>query len=140
MNIYEKKITAFIKLIVKKKKKLKAAKAHKNQEMNNNKFSDNAIFKCICKRDEYEEREGFGICYWKNGNVFKGYYEEDKINGYGFLKVKGGDSYLGQFKDNKLNGFGIYTYHNGTIYTGIWKDECQTGIGIEIWKIKLGKC
>ena len=133
LNIYATKIITFFKVKVRnKKQELLARKSLKANNIKHAQF-ETANLKCICYKSDKGLREGFGICYWKNGNVYKGYYHNDKVNGLGILQTEG-DTYQGEFQDNKLHGFGIYTHNNGAVLISTWKLESQIGIGIETWK------
>ena len=45
------------------------------------------------------------------------------LNGQGEIQFKNGDVFKGTFKDNKLNGKGTRKYKNGLIEKGIWKNN-----------------
>lgn len=133
LNIYATKIITFFKVKVHNKKR--EILSRKGIHSNNIKHAlfETSNLKCICSKSEKGLREGFGICYWKNGNVYKGYYHNDKVNGLGIFQTEG-DTYQGEFQDNKLHGFCIYTHNNGAVLASTWKLESQMGIGIETWK------
>lgn len=52
-----------------------------------------------------EMREGFGICYYKNGTIFKGTYKSDRREGWGIEIYQNGDSLQGETVDDCFNGY-----------------------------------
>ncbi|KAM3134721.1 hypothetical protein pb186bvf_013196 [Paramecium bursaria] len=49
-------------------------------------------------------RNGYGICWWFNGSIYIGEWQDDQIHGDGFL-FDNGSSYKAQFKNNKTHGY-----------------------------------
>jgi hypothetical protein len=78
------------------------------------------------------QRHGRGIQVWVEGNIYEGYWKNDKPNGMGKLIYKDGDIYEGEFINGKANGFGVCVYANSDRYEGTWKDNMQEGKGEEI--------
>ena len=74
---------------------------------------------------------GKGKCEYKNGIYMK---EILKIinKGYGKMKYKNGDIYEGYFKDNKFDGYGKMIYNNKDEYDGQWKNGKKHGDGTMI--------
>ena len=44
-----------------------------------------------------------------------------------------GDVYEGYWKDDKAHGFGKYTHNDGAVYIGFWNEDKQEGTGLETW-------
>ena len=51
-------------------------------------------------------KEGFGIIYYKNGDIYEGEFKNNKLDGIGIYYFKNGDRYEGEFKDGRYNGIG----------------------------------
>ena len=101
-------------------------------------------------------KSGFGTLLWKDGEQYRGHFEndlrdgvgkasfsvndtrlyyegewkEDKMTGNGTLKWKDGDSYVGDFEDSKLSGAGTYTWSSGAEYVGNFKNDQRNGYGL----------
>ncbi len=56
---------------------------------------------------------GYGQFKWKNGQLFKGYYEFDKKHGDGTLILGDGTTVDGKWVDGKIHGKGKVTKKNG---------------------------
>jgi hypothetical protein len=57
------------------------------------------------------------------GKIYKGTFSNNQRNGYGIEIFENGNQYEGEFKDNYRNGSGIYTYANGMKQEGIWSNN-----------------
>jgi hypothetical protein len=57
-------------------------------------------------------------------------------NGYGICKYRDDVEYHGEWKHNKKNGFGILVYHGVKLYEGQWENDTMNGIG---WKRECRK-
>ena len=63
-------------------------------------------------------RDGYGIGYYSNG-TYEGDWERGKKQGYGKYAFKNGDIYIGQFQDDKIDGNGSFTFrHSGKRFSG----------------------
>lgn len=88
---------------------------------------------------------GKGEIHWKNGDKFKGKFNEGHIikgtktfnnggyyegywSGKGYLEEKNG-KYSGYFKEGKKHGKGRYDYANKSYYYGEWKNDLKQGTG-----------
>lgn len=80
--------------------------------------------------------DGFGIYYYKNGDIYKGRFVKNKKSGKGELEYKNGDLYSGEFSNDQKNGKGVYTWANGEKYNGDWKEDMINGQGT--YKFKNG--
>ena len=56
-------------------------------------------------------RDGYGIGYYSNG-TYEGDWERGKKQGYGKYAFKNGDVYIGQFQDDKIEGNGSFTFRH----------------------------
>ena len=116
----------------------------------NGKFKDiwpsGAVSECFFVN---AKREGEGIFYSENGEVFKNKYLHDKqisseliktnyfyfgkpkvdLNRWKKITYNQGGEYEGELKGNKRNGFGYYFFSNGDIYCGYWKNDQKEGKG-----------
>ena len=80
-------------------------------------------------------KEGYGVCYYKNGDKYDGNWKENKREGKGvFFHNETGEVYKGNFSNNKPNGMGIYYYKNGDRYEGMFKDGKKHGEGTIFFK------
>ena len=50
-------------------------------------------------------REGFGVCYFTNGEVFIGQWRNDKREGYGKTTLANGNINQGEMRNNLYEGF-----------------------------------
>jgi hypothetical protein len=65
------------------------------------------------------KREGFGICYYLNGDKYVGYWENDRMHGLGRLTRKNGKQFSGEYIDNSIYGFVEYVNRQGVIHHGL---------------------
>ena len=64
------------------------------------------------------EREGFGVNKYSNGDIYFGYFSENKRNKHGIYS----------YKPKIENNFIVSEY-----YYGLWKDNYKDGYGIYLW-------
>jgi hypothetical protein len=64
------------------------------------------------------EREGFGVNTYKNGDIYFGYFSEDKRNKHGIYS----------YKPKIENNFISREY-----YYGLWKDDYRNEYGVYLW-------
>jgi hypothetical protein len=67
------------------------------------------------------KREGFGVCYFVNGDKYLGSWENDKMHGIGKLTTKNGKQYSGEYSENSINGFVEYVNGQGVIHHGLMR-------------------
>ena len=73
---------------------------------------------------------GIGVLTSYNGNVYKGYWTNNKLDGFGSVKIKNGRDYVGDIYEGFFSGIGILKHKNGNIYKGELKEGKMHGIGI----------
>lgn len=49
---------------------------------------------------------GYGVCSWKSGSCYKGFFEKDRFHGYGEMFWPDGNIYRGWWNNNVQNGRG----------------------------------
>jgi hypothetical protein len=54
-------------------------------------------------------------------------------NGYGRMTHANGDVYEGFWKNDKACGVGVFADTSGAMYRGEWLDDIQHGYGEESW-------
>ena len=84
-----------------------------------------------------DKREGEGTNTYPNGNIYQGNYKNGKKEGDGIYKWKNGDKYKGKWKNDMKDGKGIYEYSNGDIYDGYFKKDKIDGNGSYTWANKI---
>ena len=75
------------------------------------------------------KRHGRGLFVWEDGEVYIGYWANDKREGEGTNTYTNGNIYQGTYKNGKKNGEGIYKWSNGDLYQGTWKNDMMHGKG-----------
>lgn len=73
---------------------------------------------------------GIGKLTSFNGNVYKGFWTNNKLDGFGIVSIKNGRNYFGEISDGFFTGYGIMKYKNGNIYKGILKEGKLHDIGM----------
>lgn len=76
---------------------------------------------------------GTGTLTTKSGDVYKGTFQDGKLNGNGTLTNAKGDVYTGNFVDGKRSGSGTVKYANGDTFTGTWANDLKDGSGTYKW-------
>lgn len=78
-------------------------------------------------------REGFGEQVTSNGEMYEGYWKNDKREGIGRYIFENGNYYEGQFSNNFITGKGIFfDMEKGNIYEGDLFEGKKHGHGKEI--------
>ena len=105
---------------------------------------------------------------YAGGDIYKGQWDDDKLNGCGMYKHANDDLYEGEYIDSCVHGYGIltvlgepenvyksgkvvYTFNVGDVYDGEWHEGECNGQGIHryadgsiayegIWKDNLPMC
>jgi hypothetical protein len=95
-------------------------------------FSSGTYYLGYFKHDVF--KEGFGKSINKKGSIYIGQYKEGAANGVGKLKSYNGNMYEGYWTDNKLDIFGMVKLTNGKNYIGEMKEGFYSGVGILQYK------
>lgn len=74
------------------------------------------------ERDEDGNISGKGVCQYKNGDIYLGFWSQNTREGKGKYTFANGDVYEGDWLDNKMTGKGTYKWANGESYSGYWFD------------------
>ena len=82
----------------------------------------------IGKYDLQGNKTGFGIQKMPNGNIYKGYFSNDKAKGWGIYTNIDGEIFKGEYEEDRTTGYGELKNNNGATYYGYWVDEMQFGI------------
>ena len=69
------------------------------------------------------DRNGHGIYFYLNGDVYDGQFVHNKRIGQSRLRFVDGSEYIGQFINDEAEGHGIYTDIHGNRYMSIAKDK-----------------
>ena len=81
-----------------------------------------------------EIKDGYGICYYENGDKYDGNWKDNKKEGKGsYFYNEKGEVYKGNFCNDFPNGMGIYYFKNGDRYEGMFKDGKKHGEGTIIF-------
>ena len=76
------------------------------------------------------QRNGYGISVNKEGNVFKGLWENDNFGKYGAFIENNGNYYMGELDSGKAKGKGEMFINNKMKYKGEFNDDLPCGEGI----------
>ncbi len=76
---------------------------------------------CQYKNDE---RNGYGIVTWPNGQEYRGNFKDNKIDGYGFTKYLNNDEHDGQWKNGIKHGEAVFKNSStGRVERRFYKDD-----------------
>lgn len=79
------------------------------------------------EHNEGGERHGYGIYTSRNGNEYRGEWQNDGREGLGVVKIGNGDVFEGQFEDNLKNGIGVYHFVDGECDLSLYRDDARVG-------------
>jgi len=91
------------------------------------KFADGEIYEGGWNLDF--QRHGYGISVNKDGNVFKGLWENDNFGRYGAFIENNGNYYIGELSQGKEKGKGELFIKNKMKYKGEFNDDLPNGQG-----------
>jgi len=74
-------------------------------------------------------REGFGIYYFVNGDIYAGEWKNDKFSGRGVCLMANGERYEGMLVEGLKHGRGAYYYSDRNKYLGEWENDKKDGKG-----------
>lgn len=81
-----------------------------------------------------KEREGKGVCVFKNFTLYEGFWKDDNPNGTGRLINSAGTIYVGGFENGQYHGEGTLIHQEDKSrhsYKGKWKEGIMHGEGHE---------
>jgi len=73
--------------------------------------------------------KGRGTFFFKNGEVYEGFWNNNKKEGVGTFNYINGERYYGEWKDNKKHGKGILHYLDGSRFIGQFRNNKKHGMG-----------
>lgn len=76
-----------------------------------------------------DERHGFGVMKYSNGDVYQGDFRKGDIQGQGTKIFASGRSYKGAWVEGRREGFGTMTYPDGETYVGEYLRNRKHGNG-----------
>lgn len=79
-----------------------------------------------------EKKNGHGKYIWANGDVFDGNWVDGKRTGKGRITWSNGASFDGEWKDNQMSE-GKYTFPDGEIYDGSFQNGKKEGYGKQVF-------
>ena len=82
-------------------------------------------YKQKCLRND--ERNGEGIYYFKNGDVFTGTWQDGKQTGEGSVGYSNGNLLRGVWSNGKRSGKFYFTFPNGERFSAVFKDGLREG-------------
>jgi hypothetical protein len=85
-----------------------------------------------CGEYEGNRMHGMGVLT-ANGDSYCGQWNGGKMEGHGVQTLANGMVYRGQYKAGKMEGDGVFTWANGDVYRGKFKGGKREGVGVFIW-------
>lgn len=79
-----------------------------------------------------EKKNGHGKYIWANGDAFDGNWVDGKRTGKGKVTWSNGASFDGEWKDNQMSE-GKYTFPDGEIYDGSFQNGKKEGYGKQVF-------
>jgi hypothetical protein len=75
------------------------------------------------------QREGHGMCKYRNGSMYEGDWVQGKRHGRGVMHFVSGAEYDGEWSDNERSGHGVMKYKDSSCYEGQWLRDLKHGYG-----------
>jgi len=75
------------------------------------------------------QREGHGLCKYRNGSIYEGEWVQGKRNGRGIMHFVSGAEYDGEWVENERSGHGVMKYKDSSCYEGQWLRDLKHGYG-----------
>jgi len=72
---------------------------------------------------------GYGRFDWISGEMYDGFWKNDKRSFFGKNKFKTGNLYIGFWKNDKKDGWGVQKFVNHEFYKGTFKNDWRYGYG-----------
>jgi hypothetical protein len=66
-------------------------------------------------------KDGFGVCYYTNGDKYIGQWQNDLKCGLGKLTLNNGKTFSGEFVNNSVDGFVEYINNQGVMHHGLMR-------------------
>jgi hypothetical protein len=80
---------------------------------------------------KHHRGHGYGTFHWAhNGQTYTGQYKDDDRNGYGVDTWPDGEAHYGQYIDGKWEGYGLRKYPSGNEYDGQWENDNRSGMAV----------
>ena len=73
--------------------------------------------------------QGFGSYFYRNGDIFRGEWDNGIRDGSGTMTYTTGESYCGEYLLSLAHGQGLYKFLNGDVYEGSFKHGFMHGRG-----------
>lgn len=80
-----------------------------------------------------DAREGVGIYYYGNNDIYCGEWVRSAFHGKGTYLFSTGERFQGEFMASKKHGKGIYYYVNGNVFDGFWSNDKKHGKGLFLY-------
>jgi len=75
------------------------------------------------------QMSGYGTWTSKQGYVYEGNWQNDRMEGQGRLSMPDGSVFEGQFQNGKFHGHGVYCWSDGSKYEGPFEENRPDGEG-----------
>jgi hypothetical protein len=94
-------------------------------------YPTGAIYKGMV--NDNMQREGYGKLYLSNGNIYEGFFVDNRMEGRGRLLNVEGYVIEGDFVNDIVSGYAKWMDTEGTVYKGNWSKNKKNGIGEETY-------
>ena len=76
-----------------------------------------------------QQRHGYGKMTWQDGQMYEGFWRNDKRQGKGRSISAKGEVFIGDFESDQMNGFGVQYDVEGGVYVGGFSAGKRNGVG-----------